>query len=113
MKLEEKDLGNDISLITIEEAEANLNIADDFKSKIIEKIESGERNLIISFKKVTYIDSSFLGALVSVLKALLAVNGKLVLVDVNSNIYSLFEITRLNKVFIVESSLEKAISHFG
>lgn len=113
MKLEEKDLGNDITLIAIEEAEANLNIADDFKSKVIQKIESGERNLIVSFNNVTYIDSSFLGALVSVLKALIAVNGKLVLVNVNSNIYSLFEITRLNKVFVVENSLERAISHFG
>ena len=113
MKLEEKDLGNDITLIAIEEAEANLNIADDFKSKVIQKIELGERNLIVSFSNVTYIDSSFLGALVSVLKALIAANGKLVLVDVNSNIYSLFEITRLNKVFVVDNSLEKAISHFG
>ncbi|ADY51940.1 anti-anti-sigma factor [Pseudopedobacter saltans DSM 12145] len=112
MKLEEKDLENGICLVTIGEAEANLSVADDFKSKIIQKIEKGEKQIIISFKKVTYIDSSFLGALVSILKTLLPVKGKLVLIDVNSNIYSLFEITRLNKVFIVEDSLETAISLF-
>lgn len=112
MKIEEKHLENGVALIIIGETDANLTIADDFRMKMIKKIEGGEKNLIISFEKVTYIDSSFLGALVSILKALLPLNGKMVLTDVNSNIYSLFEITRLNKVFIVESSLEKAISHF-
>ena len=113
MKLEEKAIDNNICLVTIEDTEANLNIADDFKAKMIQKINDGEKRLIISLEKVSYIDSSFLGALVSTLKALLPVNGKMVLIEVNSNIYSLFEITRLNKVFVVKNSLEEAIAEFN
>src|SRR5690606_15472559 len=98
MKLKETLIDNRVLLLTIEEKDANLSVAEDFKGQVFNKIASGQTNLIISFAQVEYVDSSFLGALVSILKKLLPLQGKLVLIEMNSEILNLFELTRLDKV---------------
>lgn len=112
MKMKETDIDG-IESITIEEKDANLSVADGFRERMFSKIaESTQPRLIISFKKVEYVDSSFLGALVSILKKLLPLQGKLVLIEMNTEILNLFELTRLDKVFTLEKSLEDALKHF-
>ncbi len=112
MKIKETDI-NGVKLIAIEEKDANLSVADDFREWVFSKITESEKNqLIISFKKVEYVDSSFLGALVSILKKLLPLQGKLVLIEMNTEILNLFELTRLDKVFALEKSLDNALKHF-
>lgn len=103
---------NGISLITIEEKEANLSNAEQFKQDILEDIHSGQQQIILSFAKVEYLDSSFLGALVATLKALLPLNGKLVLIGMNDDIINLFRLTRLDKIFILKDTLENALNEF-
>ena len=104
-----KEKVNNILVLSIDEKEANLSKADHFKQLVSEEIEKGERNLIISFKNVEYLDSSFLGALVSVLKHLLPLKGQLILTDLNSDIENLFELTRLNKIFNLKQDLKTAM----
>jgi len=107
-----KEKVNGILIVTIEEKEANLSKADRFKELISEEINSGERQLIVSFKNVEYLDSSFLGALVGLLKILLPLNGKLVLTNLNADIENLFELTRLNKIFVIKTDLTAAMLDF-
>ena len=102
----------EILLITIEDAEANLSKSEQFKELVLQEISAGERKLIISFANVEYVDSSFLGALVAILKSLLPLNGKLVLVEMNNDIENLFQLTRLDKIFVVKDTLETALTEF-
>ena len=111
MKISKQQSG-DINVITIEEKEANLSNSDEFKELILKEISAGSRKLIISFKQVEYLDSSFLGALVAILKALLPYNGKLILTDMNDDIVNLFQLTRLDKIFILHNDLENAVKEF-
>lgn len=104
-----KEKTNNILVLNIEEKEANLSKADHFKQLVIEEIDKGERKLIVSFKNVEYIDSSFLGALVGVLKHLLPLKGQLVLSDLNGDIENLFELTRLNKIFNIKKDVNTAM----
>lgn len=104
-----KEKVNNILIISIEEKEANLSKADHFKQLVSAEIEKGERNLIISFKNVEYLDSSFLGALVAILKHLIPLKGRLVLTDLNGDIENLFELTRLNKIFNLKQDLKTAM----
>lgn len=99
-------------LLTIVEKDANLTRSDRFKEIVINEIESGTRNLIISFENVEYLDSSFLGALVAILKNLVPKNGKLTLIALNSDIRNLFELTRLDKIFDLKDSLKSALEGF-
>jgi anti-sigma B factor antagonist len=107
-----KEKVNGILIVTIEEKEANLSKSDRFKELIVEEINSGERNIIISFKNVLYLDSSFLGALVGILKMLLPLNGRLVISDLNGDIENLFELTRLNKIFSIKEDVKTAMLDF-
>lgn len=104
-----KEKVNNILVLSIDEKEANLSKADHFKQLVSEEIEKGERKLIISFKNVEYLDSSFLGALVGILKHLLPLKGELILTDLNGDIENLFELTRLNKIFNLKHDLKSAM----
>lgn len=112
MKISRQSI-NGIKLITIEEAEANLSNAEQFKQSIIDEINHGEKKMIISFEYVEYLDSSFLGALVAILKALIPHQGSLILIEMNDDITNLFQLTRLNKVFVLAANLEDALKELN
>ncbi len=103
---------NDVLIIKINEKEANLSKSESFKELVLEEISKGARKLIISFEDVEYLDSSFLGALVGILKTLLPVNGKLILTEMNNDIVNLFELTRLDKIFVLSPKLENALKEY-
>ncbi len=104
-----KEKVNNILVLSIDEKEANLSKADHFKQLVLAEIDKGERDVIISFKNVEYLDSSFLGALVGILKYLLPLKGKLVLTELNIDIQHLFELTRLDKIFNLKNDLKTAM----
>jgi anti-sigma B factor antagonist len=108
MKTIKKEIGSAL-LITIEDKEANLSNSDRFKELVLEEVTKGSINLIVSFENVEYLDSSFLGALVAILKQLIPLKGKLTLINLNGDILNLFELTRLDKIFALRSSLDVAL----
>lgn len=91
-------------LVKIKIKEANLDAADHFKSEMTNLIDQGNLKLMVSFENVAYVDSSFLGALVSVLKYALSKEGDVSVVNLNSDINNLFNLIRMNKVFKVYNS---------
>lgn len=103
---------HDILIINIQEKEANLANSERFKELIFAEIDKGAKKIIISFEAVEYVDSSFLGAMVAILKRLMTADGKMVIIALNNDIKHLFDLTRLDKVFTVEPDLEKAKQHF-
>jgi anti-sigma B factor antagonist len=111
MNVTREDIDN-VVLLTIADKDANLTRSEKFKEIVFKEIESGSRNLIISFENVEYLDSSFLGALVAILKNLVPKNGKLSLIALNSDIKNLFELTRLDKIFDLKESLNSALESF-
>lgn len=80
-----------------------------FREAMVELIESGEANLVISMIKVEYIDSSGLGALVGGLKRSTERGGRIVIVCDNPQIRKVFEITGLEKVFPLYDSEADAV----
>ena len=111
MKISKQTI-TDVLIITIENKEANLSKSEQFKELVFEEIANGARNLIISFKNVEYLDSSFLGALVAILKHLIPLKGKLVITDLNEDILNLFELTRLDKIFNLQTNVEASLQKF-
>lgn len=87
--------------------EANLTIADIFKTELIALVDQGHKVIAVNFEKVTYVDSSFLGALVAALKVAIPVKCDIVVVNLNTDIRNLFELIRMDKVFKIYDSLEE------
>lgn len=94
------------------EGEIDINSSPDIK-KVFDKIISKKTSkMVINLAKVTYVDSSGLATLVEILKNMKTYGGRMRLVNLSSKIKSLFEITKLEKLFEIMASEEEAISTF-
>jgi anti-sigma B factor antagonist len=80
-----------------------------FREQMVELIENGAVNLIISMDRVEYIDSSGLGALVGGLKRASEREGRIVIVCNNLQVRKVFEITGLERVFPLFAIEEEAV----
>lgn len=80
----------------------------EFRKKLNDLIDQGQKNFIIDFKDCNFIDSTGLGILVSTLKKCLGMQGSLKLCSINSNVIEIFTLTRLDKVFAIYNNWEEA-----
>ncbi|AKJ07736.1 anti-sigma B factor antagonist [Archangium gephyra] len=79
-----------------------------FRTAVGERV-SGARLVVVSLAQVTFIDSSGLAALISVLKRIPA-GGQLRLAHANSSVLSLLTLTRLDKVLPSFDTVDKALA---
>jgi len=76
----------------------------------LKQISDQEKNtLIINLDKVTYLNSTALGVLISAHANFVKREGKVVLCNVSKSIENLFVITKLTLVFPIFENLEEAI----
>lgn len=81
----------------------------ELKQKILEELEKGERRFVVDFARAGYIDSSGLGVLVSLSKKVREVGGDLRLANLNDDLRTLFELTKLDTLFQIFDSREAAL----
>lgn len=102
----------DICIVHVYITRATLTKAVDFKDFLNVLIEEGSRKFVIDLASCEYIDSTFLGAIVSVLKKITPMGGDLRLVY-NKDVPSLiFMLTRMDKVFKIFDDLGLAINSY-
>ena len=70
------------------------------KEQVLEQLERGDRKFIVDFSKTDYIDSSGLGVLVTLSKKIREQGGQLSLVSLSEDLRTLFELTKLDTLFI-------------
>lgn len=83
-----------------------------FRERMNQHVQEGRRAIVVNLEKVSFIDSSGLGAMVSVLKTM-GRDGKMVVCGVQNSVATLFKLTRMDKVFSVAPSEEQAVNSFG
>lgn len=81
-----------------------------FKEAVGEAMAQGVRLVIVDCTRATFIDSSGLGALVSLSKRLRDAGGDLRLCGLNPDLRSLFELTRLDAIFPPFASQDDALA---
>ena len=84
----------------------------ELKDLIQAALEKGERRLLIDFSRTGYIDSSGLGALVSISKRVRESGSELRLSGLNDDLRSLFELTKLDTLFAITETPEQALTSF-
>jgi len=82
----------------------------EFKQAVLDQVEQGVRLVVIDFARSPYIDSSGLGALVSLGKRLRDAGGDLRLAGLNDDLRTLFELTRLDALFPLFASRDDALA---
>ncbi len=70
-------------------------------------------NMLLDFKNVEHLSSAALGMLITLHKRIVDLGGQLKLTDIKPQIYEVFKITRLNKVFDIHDSAAKAKASFA
>lgn len=93
--------------------EIDVYTAPQFKDALNTVINSGQKHLVVDMTKVTYMDSSGFGALLSATRRLRPQGGTVNLVKVSSAIDRILTITRLNTVFGTYGSIEDALTAAG
>lgn len=65
--------------------------------------------LLLNFKNVEHLSSAALGMLINLNREVSGQSGKLALSDINPQIYEVFRITRLNKMFEIYDTAAQAL----
>ncbi len=97
--------------ITLVDVEGQLIVGNrqELKQRVLEELEKGEQTFVIDFTKTGYIDSSGLGVLVSLSKKIREHEGELRLAGLNEDLRTLFELTKLDTLFVIADSRAEAL----
>ncbi|HWV57646.1 MAG TPA: STAS domain-containing protein [Longimicrobiales bacterium] len=100
--------------ITIIDVEGQLIVGNrqELKHRVIEELDNGARKFLIDFERTGYIDSSGLGVLVSLSKKIREQGGELRLANLNEDLRTLFELTKLDTLFQIADSRSEALASF-
>ncbi|TAL29466.1 MAG: anti-sigma factor antagonist [Spirochaetes bacterium] len=92
--------------------EIDLYNAPEIKDIINKLIEEQKYNVIINLEKVSYIDSSGIGALISSLSNLKKYQGGLKIINVYASVRKVFELTKLTSFFEIFDAEADALASF-
>ena len=90
--------------------EANIQQIGDEIAAIIERQTNPK--ILISFENVEHLSSAALGTLITINNKIRQKGGQLRLSNIDPQIYEVFVITKLNKLFQIHDSNEQAIASF-
>ena len=94
------------------EGEIDINTSPGIKKSLDKLLQSKTPKIIVNLAKVTYVDSSGLATLVEILKNMRSYGGRLRLTNLSPKVKSLFEITKLEKLFEIMADEQEAMSNF-
>ncbi|UCC48188.1 MAG: STAS domain-containing protein [Gemmatimonadota bacterium] len=100
--------------VTIVEVTGQLIVANrqDLKDDVLKLLDSGSRKFLIDFRDTAYIDSSGLGVLVSLSKKIREKGGEMRLSNLNEDLRTLFELTKLDTLFHIADTRDQALKDF-
>lgn len=103
---------DDVNIMTPSVRRLDASVAAVFKEAIAREIGVDRKVLIVDFSKIDFIDSSGLGALVSLLKMMNG-KGEMMLCALNPGIRNMFTLTRMDRIFRICPDRATALSHLN
>lgn len=105
-----KDAGG----VVVVRAGGQLNVSNrqELKDLVHEALAAGERKFVLDFTPTGYIDSSGLGAIVSIAKRIREDGGDLRLSGLNDDLRALFALTKLDTLFSILGTPQQAAAAF-
>lgn len=112
-RLEVEDIG-DVAVINFVDRkildEQNIQVIGEQLFGLVD--QEGKRKLLLNFSNVEYLSSAALGKLITLNKKLQGVGGRLILCNIDPQIYEVFEITKLDKFFNIQKEEQAALQSF-
>jgi anti-sigma B factor antagonist len=112
-RLEVEDIG-DVTVINFVDKkildEQNIQIIGEQLFGLVD--QEGRRKLLLNFGNVEYLSSAALGKLITLNKKLQGAGGRLILCNIDPQIYEVFEITKLDRFFNIQKEEQAALQSF-
>jgi anti-sigma B factor antagonist len=106
--LENRD---DFTILRFHEERLDAHNSKELKDYLLVLYDDGNKNLVLDLSEVRFVDSSGLGALLSGHKNAGLRDGRFALACVQSRVQSMFELTRLTRVFEIYKDVEEALTN--
>jgi anti-anti-sigma factor len=87
----------------------DLGRSQEFQQALLALVEENPKRIVVDLSGVPYMDSSGVASLVKLLSRVRKIGSSLYLVGMNDRVRSIFEITRLDKVFDIRKSQQEAL----
>lgn len=97
-------------ILSVLEERLDASNSAELRDAILGHLDAEGCQLVLDLSAVSFIDSSGLGALLSGFKAANLRSGRLVLAGLQPRVQSMFELTRLHRVFEIFPSTQAALS---
>ena len=112
-RLEVEDIG-DVAVVNFVDKkildEQNIQVIGEQLFSLVDEL--GRRKVLLNFKNVEFLSSAALGKLITLNRKLQSAGGKLVLCEIIPQIYEVFEITKLNKLFTIHKDEQSGLQGF-
>jgi anti-sigma B factor antagonist len=112
-RLEVEDV-NDVAVVNFVDKkildEQNIQMIGDDLFRLVD--EQARKKILLNFSNVEFLSSAALGKLITMNRKVQAVKGKLVLCGISKEIREVFEITKLDKLFIIRQGEQAALQEF-
>ena len=89
--------------------EINLDTSPDLRKACIELLDKGEKDIVVSLKEVSYLDSAGLATLIELLQKIKGKGGTLKLCGLSDSVRTVFELNKLDTIFSLFPSEEDAL----
>jgi anti-sigma B factor antagonist len=92
------------------EGEIDLHVSPRVSASLGAMIDQKPPRLVVDMTRVSYIDSSGLAVLIEGMQNVEAYGGKFILAGIQENVMPIFEIARLDQVFIIFPHVDAALA---
>jgi anti-sigma B factor antagonist len=99
-------------VIFVREERLDAHNSEELKAEMNRLFAGGSKELIVDLKDVRFIDSSGLGVLVSGFKNASSRQGTIKLSGLQTQVKSMFELTRLHRVFDIFQTVDDALESY-
>lgn len=102
---------NGAVVLHMKEKRLDAHNSGELKEQMLQLGKNGKTHLIVDLEEVRFIDSSGLGALLSGHKNATLRDGSFKLCNLQPQVQSMFELTRLHRVFDIYPSVQEALGN--
>lgn len=101
-----------ITVVELQRKRIDASYAINLREDVVALVEQGSKKIVLNLGNVEFIDSSGLGALVSIMKAV-GGNQNMALCQVKDAVMTVLKLTRMDKIFVVLPGEAEAIARLG
>ena len=91
----------------------DLHTAQDFKEQVKKQLTKKINNVVLDLGTIDFIDSSGIGAILSLYKKIDSIGGKIVIINMSSTLKRIFEVSGILKIIESYASRQQALENLS